>query len=59
MLRKETKSEGVIGEQYGKPFMRVTKMITEYRLFGILLYRKTLYTPSNLAEGWDGFMVDF
>ena len=56
MIKKKTYPVGLVEEKDGILFMRISKMITDYRFWGILFYRKELVSPHVYrAEAWDGF----
>lgn len=56
MITKKTCPVGVVKEDKGERFMKIDKVITEYRVFGILLYRKEVVSPRYFAaDYWDGF----
>ncbi len=60
MITKKIIPIGNIYERDGKKVMKVVKMIAEYRLFGILLYRKELLYPTSFgADYFDDFTVQF
>ncbi|MHC1780035.1 MAG: hypothetical protein AB9922_07335 [Bacteroidales bacterium] len=55
MLTKKT-TPTISSDSSGK----ITKMIIEYRLFGLLIYRKELFTPFYYGvKEYDGFTTRF
>lgn len=46
MITKKIYPEYKIDNSRNEPMMLVTKMITEYRLFGILLLKREVFTPN-------------
>ena len=61
MIRKKIIPIGNVGlSEDGKKVMKITQMIAEYRILGILLYKKELINPSYfLADYFEGFTIDF
>ena len=44
----------------GKYEMKISSMVTEYRFFGILFYKKELITPYYfLADYYEGFYIKY
>jgi hypothetical protein len=60
MITKKIIPVGNITEEKGIRTMKITRMIAEYRLFGILLYRRELINPSYFqADYYEGFATYF
>lgn len=60
MITKKTYPELKQKDYRGEKVAVVTKTTTEYRLFGILLYKKVLVTPAMYGyEHWDEFIYKF
>ncbi len=59
MIKKTITPVGMVGyseTDKSKKEMKVSSVIIEYRLLGILFYRKTLYTPLHFGAD---FHTDF
>lgn len=58
MITKKTYPEFKEKDYNGEKAAVPTKTITEYRIFGILLYKKELLTPAFYGYNyWDEFTV--
>ena len=55
MITKKTFPVGEVQIVRGEKVFDIKKMVAEYRIFGILLLRKELITPSGVA----GNVVDY
>jgi hypothetical protein len=56
MITKKTYPVGTVQEKKGERFMRVEKTIAEYRILGILFYKKEIVSPHLLGvEYWDEY----
>lgn len=56
MITKKIYPIGTVQEKKGEKFMGIEKTIAEYRIFGILLYKKEIVSPRlSGADCWDGF----
>jgi hypothetical protein len=60
MITKKIIPVGNVEKNKEGLFMNITSMVAEYRIFGILLYKKTLINPSYFrADNYEGFIINF